>query len=48
MKIVKLEETLDLLNDQNETQLQLTEEAYRQEIEEMKRGVGIREEKLLD
>jgi hypothetical protein len=48
MKIVKLEETLELLNDQNETQLQLTEEAYRQEIEEMKRGVGIREEKLLD
>jgi len=48
MKIVKLEETLDLLNDENENQLQQTEDAYRQEIEDVKRGVSSREEKLLD
>ena len=48
MKIVKLEETLDLVHEQNELQLNSTEDAYRQEIDDIKRGVASRESRLLD
>ncbi len=48
MRIVKLEETLELINEKNEDRLQDAELAYRQELGDVKKGVADREKQLIE
>jgi len=48
MRIVKLEETLELINEKNEDRLQDAELAYRQGLSDVKKGVADREKQLIE